>query len=151
MKAEKLLAAIRTLTDVIGPKKLKPSELQQSEILQLLQTLPQAGGATPEGKAVSTSASNTRYGTNTRRYRCYATCLLLWRGYAWRSNSTINIKEELLWNLFKPRGASAPRRPTDNNQKNGQIINTPRFSQFGGLTASNKAGYKNMMSNITTR
>lgn len=48
--------------------------------------------------------------------------------------------------LFKPRGASAPRKPTDNNQKNGQVINTPRFSQFGGLSASNKAGYKNMMS-----
>ena len=47
--------------------------------------------------------------------------------------------------LFKPRGASAPRRPTDNNQKNGQIINTPRFSQFGGLTAAPKAGVKNMM------
>ena len=47
--------------------------------------------------------------------------------------------------LFKPRGASAPRRPTDNNQKNGQVINTPRYSQFGGLSASNKAGYKNMM------
>jgi hypothetical protein len=48
--------------------------------------------------------------------------------------------------LFKPRGSSSPRRPTDNNQKNGQVINTPRFSQFGGLSASNKAGYKNMMS-----
>jgi len=47
--------------------------------------------------------------------------------------------------LFKPRGASAPRKPTDNNQKNGQVINTPRFSQFGGLSASGKAGYKNMM------
>jgi|TARA_R110000822_G_scaffold77412_3_gene185741 hypothetical protein len=47
--------------------------------------------------------------------------------------------------LFKPRGASAPRNPTDNNQKNGQIINTPRYSEFGGLTASNKAGSKNMM------
>ena len=48
--------------------------------------------------------------------------------------------------LFKPRGASTVRRPTDNNQKNGQIINTPRFSQFGGLTSAPKAGYKNMMS-----
>jgi hypothetical protein len=47
--------------------------------------------------------------------------------------------------LFKPRGAANPRRPTDNTQKNGQIINTPRFSQFGGLSASTKAGYKNMM------
>jgi hypothetical protein len=47
--------------------------------------------------------------------------------------------------LFKPRGASSPRRPTDNNQKNGQIINTPRFSEFGGLDSSKKGGYKNMM------
>ena len=47
--------------------------------------------------------------------------------------------------LFKPRGAANPRRPTDNTQKNGQIINTPRFSQFGGLTAAPKAGFKNMM------
>ena len=47
--------------------------------------------------------------------------------------------------LFKPRGAAAPRKPTDNNQKNGQVINTPRYSQFGGLTSSPKAGFKNMM------
>lgn len=47
--------------------------------------------------------------------------------------------------LFKPRGAALPRRPTDNNQKNGQVINTPRFSEFGGLTAAPKAGYKNSM------
>lgn len=46
--------------------------------------------------------------------------------------------------LFKPRGASAPRRPTDNNQENGQIHNTPRFSQFGGLNSSNKLS-KNKM------
>jgi len=47
--------------------------------------------------------------------------------------------------LFKPSGASSPRRPTDNNQKNGQIINTPLFSEFGGLDSSKKGGYKNMM------
>ena len=47
--------------------------------------------------------------------------------------------------LFKPRGAASPRRPTDNNQKNGQMINTPRFSQFGGLSAAPKAGFKNQM------
>ena len=40
--------------------------------------------------------------------------------------------------LFKPRGASQPRRPTDNNQQNGQITNTPRFSQMGGLNGPNK-------------
>jgi len=46
--------------------------------------------------------------------------------------------------LFKPRGASAPRRPTDNNQQNGQIHNTPRFSQFGGLSGPTKYS-KNQM------
>lgn len=46
--------------------------------------------------------------------------------------------------LFKPRGASQPRRPTDNNQQNGQITNTPRFSQFGGLNSANKVS-KNKM------
>jgi hypothetical protein len=40
--------------------------------------------------------------------------------------------------LFKPRGASQPRRPTDNNQDNGQIHNTPRFSQMGGLSGPGK-------------
>jgi hypothetical protein len=48
----KALEAIRTLTGLIGPRKNKTNELQQSEILQMLQTLPQAGGATPEGKAM---------------------------------------------------------------------------------------------------
>lgn len=47
--------------------------------------------------------------------------------------------------LFKPRGAALPRRPTDNNQKNGQVINTPRYADFGGLSSAPKAGYKNMM------
>ena len=47
--------------------------------------------------------------------------------------------------LFKPRGAAAPRNPTDNNQLNGQIVNTPRFSQMGGLSNAAKAGAKNKM------
>jgi hypothetical protein len=47
--------------------------------------------------------------------------------------------------LFKPRGASSPRNPTSNEQKNGQIMNTPRFSQFGGLNSPTKGGYKNSM------
>jgi hypothetical protein len=46
--------------------------------------------------------------------------------------------------LFKPRGAASPRRPTDNNQNNGQIVNTPRFSQFGGLNSATKVS-KNAM------
>lgn len=51
-EGRKLLAAIRSMTDVIGGKRNKTGELQQSEILQMLQTLPQAGGATPEAKAM---------------------------------------------------------------------------------------------------
>lgn len=47
--------------------------------------------------------------------------------------------------LFKPRGASQPRRPTDNNQQHGQIHNTPRYSEFGGLDGANKVS-KNKMS-----
>lgn len=49
----KVLSALRTLTGVIGSKKESIDELKQSEILQMLQTLPQAGGATPEGKALA--------------------------------------------------------------------------------------------------
>ena len=52
-EGKKLLNAIRTITSVLGPKQDQASALQSSEILQMLQTLPQAGGATPEGKAMS--------------------------------------------------------------------------------------------------
>lgn len=52
-EGKKILAAIRTITGVLGNKQDQASALQPSEILQMLQTLPQAGGATPEGKAMS--------------------------------------------------------------------------------------------------
>lgn len=52
-EGQKALAAIRSLTGVLGQKKQKTGELQQSEIIQMLQNLPQAGGATPEGRAMS--------------------------------------------------------------------------------------------------
>lgn len=45
--------------------------------------------------------------------------------------------------LFKPRGSLQPRRPTDNNQKNGPIINTPRYATMGGLSSGGKVGPKN--------
>jgi len=51
-EGQKILGAIRTMTSVIGPKKAKTNELQPAEIMQMLQTLPQAGGATAEGKAM---------------------------------------------------------------------------------------------------
>lgn len=47
--------------------------------------------------------------------------------------------------LFKPRGAQQPRRPTDNTQQHGVITNTPRFSQLGGLSGPTKIGSKNKM------
>jgi hypothetical protein len=47
--------------------------------------------------------------------------------------------------LFKPRGAASPRRATDNNQQNGQIVNTPRYSEMGGLKNASAAGSKNKM------
>jgi len=47
--------------------------------------------------------------------------------------------------LFKPRGANSPRRPTDNNQQNGVVVNTPRYSQFGGLNSPTATGPKNKM------
>lgn len=47
--------------------------------------------------------------------------------------------------LFKPKGALQPRRPTDNSQNNGQIVNTPRFSEMGGLSTAAKIGTKNKM------
>ena len=52
-EGQKALNAIRQLSGLIGPRKGKTNELQQSEILQMLQTLPQAGGAIPEGKAMA--------------------------------------------------------------------------------------------------
>ena len=52
-EGQKVLGAIRTLTGLIGAKKAKTNELQPAEIMQMLQTLPQAGGATAEGKAMA--------------------------------------------------------------------------------------------------
>ena len=47
--------------------------------------------------------------------------------------------------LFKPRGATQPRRPTDNTQQHGVVTNPPRFEQFGGLDSASKTGPKNKM------
>lgn len=52
-EGQKALAALRSLTGIVGPKKSKTNELQQSEIIQMLQNLPQAGGGTPEGRAMA--------------------------------------------------------------------------------------------------
>ena len=52
-EGRKALDAIRVLNGVMGPRKGKVNELQQAEILQMLQSLPQAGGASPEAKAIA--------------------------------------------------------------------------------------------------
>lgn len=52
-EGQKVLSAIRGMSGIIGPKKAKTDELQPAEIMQMLQTLPQAGGATPGGAAMS--------------------------------------------------------------------------------------------------
>jgi hypothetical protein len=49
--------------------------------------------------------------------------------------------------LFKPRGAGSPRRPTDNNQMNGPIYNPVRFSQLGGLSGASKISKNRMAVN----
>ena len=51
-EGQKVLNGIRTLTTILGAKKAKTNSLQPTEIMQMLQQLPQAGGATPEGKAM---------------------------------------------------------------------------------------------------
>jgi len=57
-EGEKIIAAIRAITGVIGPRKAKTGELQQSEILQLLQNLPQAGGGTPGSRSIAGAPPN---------------------------------------------------------------------------------------------
>jgi len=57
-EGQKLINAITALTNVLGPKKQKAGELQNAEILQLLQNLPQAGGGTPGSRAIAGAPPN---------------------------------------------------------------------------------------------
>lgn len=50
-----VVAAMKALMSVVGKRKDSSEELKQSEILQMLQSLPQAGGQSPEGKAMATA------------------------------------------------------------------------------------------------
>ena len=52
-EGRQVLSAIGQMTKILGPRKQKAAELQPAEILQMLQTLPQAGGASPEAKVMS--------------------------------------------------------------------------------------------------
>jgi len=50
-----ILEASRKLGGLLGGKRNETGELQQSEILQMLQTLPKAGGMTPESRAIQSA------------------------------------------------------------------------------------------------
>ena len=52
-EGQKALMALKTLSGILGPRKGNVRDLQQSEIIQMLQNLPKAGGGTPEGQAMS--------------------------------------------------------------------------------------------------
>jgi hypothetical protein len=51
-EGQKLVAAMRALTSILGPQKARTNELQPAEIMQLLGSLPQAGNVTPEVSAI---------------------------------------------------------------------------------------------------
>jgi len=57
-EGRKLISALTTLTSVLGPKKQRAGELQNAEILQLLQNLPQAGGGTPGSRMIAGAPPN---------------------------------------------------------------------------------------------
>lgn len=58
MEGKKALSALANLTSVLGPKKQRAGELQNAEILQLLQNLPQAGGGTPGSRSIASAPPN---------------------------------------------------------------------------------------------
>lgn len=47
-EGQRAMAAMRSLSGLLGPKKARTNELQPAEILALLGNLPQAGNVTPE-------------------------------------------------------------------------------------------------------
>jgi hypothetical protein len=57
-EGKKLLSALNSLTGLLGPKKQRVGELQNAEILQLLQNLPQAGGGTPASRMMEQAPPN---------------------------------------------------------------------------------------------
>lgn len=57
-EGKKALSALSTLTSILGPKKQKAGQLQNAEILQLLQNLPQAGGGSPGSRAIAGGPPN---------------------------------------------------------------------------------------------
>jgi hypothetical protein len=52
-EGQKTLNVLRQMSGILGPRKEKTKDLQSTEIMQMLQNLPQAGGATPEGRSMA--------------------------------------------------------------------------------------------------
>lgn len=52
-EGQKAVSALRSLSGAMGGRRQNVGQLQNAEILQLLQSLPNAGGATPEMKAMA--------------------------------------------------------------------------------------------------
>lgn len=44
--------------------------------------------------------------------------------------------------FLKP-SSSGLRRPTDPNKENGQVVNPPRYAEWGGLTGPSKTAERN--------
>jgi hypothetical protein len=51
-EGQAVLNAVKSLTRKFGKSEAKSKELVPAEILQMIRSLPQAGGATPEAKAM---------------------------------------------------------------------------------------------------
>ena len=54
-EGQKVMSALKSLTAMMGPRTAKTNGLKNAEILQMLQTLPSAGGGSPEARAMSAS------------------------------------------------------------------------------------------------
>ncbi len=54
-EGQKAMMALRALSGLLGPRKKKTNELQDAEIMKMLQTLPRAGGMSPEAKSMGSA------------------------------------------------------------------------------------------------
>jgi hypothetical protein len=54
-----IMKVVKELTKAFGEREAKSKELVPAEIMQLMQTLPQAGGATPEQRVAASAPAPT--------------------------------------------------------------------------------------------
>jgi len=52
-EGQKVMSALKSLTGMMGARSAKTNSLKNAEILQMLQTLPNAGGGSPEARAMA--------------------------------------------------------------------------------------------------